>query len=129
MRKLFLILVISGILFSCSRNYMEYSVKNNTSNQITVEIVTNGDNYMKDLTYEINPNQVIQIFEHPNEADAQNKSQLSDYMESIKIFKSGAPERIVLKKFIIENMILESNEGLFGHYDNYLFEINETDFE
>jgi hypothetical protein len=129
MRKLFLILVISGILFSCSRNYMEYSVKNNTSNQITVEIVTNGDNYMKDLTYEINPNQVIQIFEHPNEADAQNKSQLSDYMESIKIFKSGAPESIVLKQFNIENMILESSEGFFGHYDNYLFEINETDFE
>jgi len=126
-----LILIISTIVFtSCSTGtYHEYEVINHTSKRIIVEVTTYGGEYQKFLSYEINPNDWENIFEHPNHPGMiQNKDNFLKYIKSIEIYDASNHNKMV-KKFTSNNMKNTNKDGLFGHYIMHKFIVTDNDFE
>ena len=125
-----LILILCSIIFtSCSTGtYHEYIVVNNSSRKIIVEVKTYGGEYQNFLSYEINPNDWENIFEHPDLQEMnQNKDNFLKYIKSVEIY--SIPDKIkIVKKFTSDNMKISTKDGLFGHYINYDFEVYEDDF-
>ena len=125
-----IIVILSFLLLaSCSNSYCEYEVVNHSSKSVVVEISTYEGDYSKYLSYTILPNERKNVFEHPCNLDKTRETgSFRNYIKDIKIYTEISKEKVI-KAFTINNMKVDSQNGLFGNFKVYEFEINDSDIE
>ena len=130
------ILLISITIVSCNQksSYYEYDIKNSSKNEITVTIITNGENYKENIEYVIAPNQIGHVFEHQSYGIYKDKWPLEKIQDSCifikKIVIINSEGKKSNKDFFCNNCAtLVMSEGVLGKYGNYLLEIKDSNFE